>query len=388
MAVLSELSKAVDQGAISRQEQLIEHPDLPSALRAIEVQYGAYVETLSSAIAAVEKIGELEKEKEVLQKPELESSLRASAQTLADLRGVDIKTHIYSVSVMHSALGALNNWKEAGEEDPELQAEIQLLLAKVLSVSEKIFRNGASEINKFAGFGNPVKIELLNSLPILPGTVVQPFTEREWELVIQAVERISSNQRANLRQRDEKVRANGEEARGHRERIPASLSQIDRQGALLSEMVLEFNNLLLREYTVLHPGYFDEDGNIIDLKHFIEWKESIICETTKQIPRFGGNPLVRSLENRLGHASGNNHFDIFKTEGGRLVSSYGHIHETLSIQIFLALGNSSFDMAMFQGEGKSFDASGRERGFDFKIPKDTGVVQAGILERVRAEMSR
>lgn len=375
--------------------RLAEDPAFLELVTSVEKAYESYVDAMAAAIHNVKSKEKLQKEIGELEDPHYEDRLRAGANeyevtdlpaALKRMRKIDIATHIYGIKDWHAVLAAIFYMHKNFEGDESARVELAALLEKTKAVNNKIFRN-LSGFSDAMRKSDALEIEELNALPA-EGPIT-PFTAREWELLTAALQRILDQQTELAEQKIADKDARMTECRAQIGTLdsqkPALLEEIAREGEKLAPLVSTLSRQMSEEHKRVKPVDHATLENPISFywESFRDWQNGILIRAIKKSGEWDyfDKGLYRSLENKLGWASGNNHFDVFFVDGQGQRISTTHVHAVLDIKLFLALANEHFDVEIFRGELRGIEtyrADGRTA--DFVIPKN-GILQAGILRR-------
>lgn len=156
------------------------------------------------------------------------------------------------------------------------------------------------------------------------------------------------------------------------------IEAIEQRGVSIAEHVIALNKELFDMFLEKFP-YEKEQGNTPEhLQRFYKWKEGVLTKAAPSTSSMNGNSINSSLLGRLGIASDSYDFDVYtdiNSESLKIIS----IGEALNLKVMLVLANLQADVRIFD--------SGKDDGFpDFIIPRDTGVVQAGIVDKIKATL--
>jgi hypothetical protein len=367
--------------------RLAEDPQFLKLVASVEEAYDRYVNALGAAINNVEGKPKLEKEIGELENPQYEERLRAAAKqyqatdlpaALQRMREINIATHIYGIKDWHAVLSAIYVWHENFEG-----AEVAALFKKTEAVNDKIFRN-LSELSDAMRKSDALSIAELNALP--KGSPITPFTPKEWGLLATALQRILDQQTQTAEQKIADKDARLTECRAQIETLdlqkPQLLEQAENAGGELAPSVESISRQMNEEHgrvkTVDHTTLVNPRSHYWE--DFRDWKKGIFLRALEKLRGIDFDKgMHRSLENELGWASNNNHFDVFFVDGAGRQISTTHIHNVLEIMLFLVLANEHFDVEIFKGELRGIEYYRAEgRSADFVIPRN-GVLEAGIL---------
>lgn len=374
--------------------QLAEDPAFLELVTSVEKAYESYIDALAKAIYNVECKQKHEKEIKELENPHYEDRLRADANefegtdlpsTLKRMSRINIATHIYGIKDWHAVLSALYDTHKNFKGDEMERAELAALLEKTKAVNNKIFRN-LSRFSDAMRRSDTLSIEALNALP--EEGPITLFTPREWRLLIAALQRIFDQQTQIAEQKIAAKNTRVAECRTQIETLdlqkPTLLEEITRTGEKLQPLVNSLSHQISEEHKRVKPVDHTTLVNPRSLywESFRDWQNGILIRAAKKLNEweYFYKGLYRSLENQLGWASGNNHFDIFFVDDQGQRISTTHVHAVLDIKLFLTLANEHFDVEIFRGELRGIEtyrADGRTA--DFIIPKN-GILQAGILK--------
>ena len=373
--------------------QLAENPEFVRLVESVGKAYWSYIKAMSAAIQNVEKTRKLAEENVRLEEPDYDEKTLAAAkefqgselpQALERMRDVNIATHIYGIKDWYAVLAAIHMMSEDFSGDEGVKAELEALFKKTEAVNNRIFRNLSRFSDDMIG-ADALSITDTNAFP--EGEQITPFTTREWELLIKTLQDVFDKQTASA---SEKIASKPKILASNRAKIleledqrPTLLGILDEEGAKLTPPVRDINERMMAEYgrvdgvahaTLTNPRSYYQ-------KSFRDWKNELLLEALIKSRGIDFNTgMRRSLENELGLASYNNHFDSFFVDASGEHIPGGHHHKTLDILLFLALSNEYFDVELFRGELRPYEYySESNRTADFVIPRN-GAVKAGILK--------